>query len=299
MAPEGALLMSSVSAPTCLQAAIRGKIGDPLDDPVAAARVVLSGSKLPQKIATRTGSGGYFMFSRIPPGTYTLEVSCDGFGKLVQRGIAVQEHTITGLDLKMDILEDSRSLKLRALSLEYIVDNPEKAAGVEPAQLARQLGDVVAGLRLDRALFNPPSVARVGRSLIVEFGIYQNLKETITRRLREGGGGLFDGRQIAVALIADLQAAGCLVLPRSLPRQEISGARYIEWRWEILPHAFGRGLVRLNLRASVDFNGLGGGEKSLLVLDRELVIRKNLWLPWKRWIRAAFGKEDQTGHPDR
>ena len=48
------------------------------------------------------------MFSRIPPGVYTLEVACAGFGKLVQRGIAVQEHAITGLDLKMDILEDSR-----------------------------------------------------------------------------------------------------------------------------------------------------------------------------------------------
>ena len=283
---------------TCLQEAIRGKIGDPQALPVASARVVLSGSKLGQKIATRTGSEGYFMFNRIPPGVYTLEVACAGFGKLVQRGIAVQEHAITGLDLKMDFQEDSRSLKLRTLSLEYIVDEPEKKDGVEPPQTASQLREALAGLRLDRALFNPPTAAKVGRSLLVEFGVYQNLKEAILRRLREGNCGGFAGRDLAVALTADLQAAGCRVLPRTLPRLEVSGARYLEWRWELLPTAFGQGLLRLDLRVSVDFNGIRVEERTLLLLDREIVIRKNPWLSLRRGLRNVLGKEDPVGHPD-
>jgi hypothetical protein len=296
---ESAHVMELGLARTCLQEAIRGKIGDPQDSPVASARVVLSGSKLSQKIATRTGSEGYFMFNRIPPGVYTLEVACAGFGKLVQRGIAVQEHAITGLDLKMDILEDSRSLKLRALSLEYIIDEPEKKDVPELTQLVRQLRDVIGGLRLDRALFNPPPAAKVGRCLRIEFGVFQNLKETIMRRLRENAIGIFDSGQVAVALIADLQAAGCRVLPRSLPRLEVSGARFLEWSWEVLPQAFGQGLMRLDLRISVDFNGLGREEKTLLTLDREVMIRRNRWLSLKRGLKNAIGREEQPGYPDR
>ena len=75
------------------------------------------------------------MFSRIPPGSYTLEVNYSGFSKLVQRGIAVRDHAITGLDLKMDFLEDSRTIKLRALSLEFINDAPPSASAAEPSQL--------------------------------------------------------------------------------------------------------------------------------------------------------------------
>lgn len=296
---EGAENMNSGMTQTCLQEAIRGKIGDPQDSPVASACVILSGSKLAQKITTRTGSEGYFMFNRIPPGVYTLEVACAGFGKLVQRGIAVQEHAITGLDLKMDFLEDSRSLKLRALSLAYIVDEPDKTGGVEPLALVGQLRTAVAGLRLDRALFNPPPAARVGHCVPVEFGVYQNLKETVMRRLRESAVGIFDGGHVAVALTADLQATGCLVQPKSLPRLEVDGARYLEWRWEVLPEAFGQGLLRLDLRISVDLDSLGHEEKNLLLLDREIIIRQDRWLRGRRWLHNFLGKEDRPGHPDR
>ncbi|MCU0236186.1 MAG: carboxypeptidase-like regulatory domain-containing protein [Acidobacteria bacterium] len=285
-------------AQSCLQEAIRGKIGDPNDGPVAAAHVVLSGSRLARRIATRTGSEGYFMFNRVPPGIYTLEVACAGFGKLVQRGIAVQEHAITGLDLKMDFQEDSRSLRLRALSLKYIVDGPERKEGLELASLACQLREAVAGLRLERALFNPPPAARVGRSFPVEFGLYQNLRDTIGRRLRESHCGIFDGDHVAVALTADLQAAGCRVLPRSLPRLDVGGARYQDWRWEVLPQAFGRGLLRLDLRISVDVIGMGHEERSLLALDREILIRRNRWLSLKRGLKNAIGREEQPGYPD-
>lgn len=286
-------------AQTCLQEAIRGKIGDPHDGPVASAHVVLSGSRLARKIATRTGSEGYFMFSRVPPGIYTLEVACPGFGKLVQRGIAVQEHAITGLDLKMDFQEDSRSLRLRALSLQYIVDGPERKEGHELKPLACQLRAAVADLRLDRALFNPPSAAKVGRSFPVEFGVYQNLKETIRRRLRENCSVIFDGEHVAVALTAELQAAGCSVLPRSLPRQDVDGARYQDWRWEVLPHAAGKGLLRLELRISVDVAGPGPEERILLALDREILVRRNRWLSLKRWLKNAIGMDEQPGYPDR
>ncbi len=282
-----------------LQPAIRGKIADSLNYPVASARIRLCGSRLGAKRSTLTGCAGSFMFNRVPPGVYTLEVDCSGFGKLVQRGIAVQEHSITGLDLKMDFKEDTRTLKLRALSLEYVNDLNGRVVDNEPEPPSRCLGDVVAELSLGKALFNPPATMRVGRRLTVELGIYQNVKEAITQRLLERKADLSGCVSIQVALCADLQAAGCLVLPKSLPRVEIDGARYVDWRWEILPQVAGRGLIRLGLRAQVAVTGLGGWEKCLLALDRNVLIRKSRLLSLQRTLKKITGGEALFGHSDR
>jgi len=269
----------------CLQPAIRGKIADLLDYPVASARVVLSGSKLAEKLCTMTGIEGYFMFSRIPPGTYTLEVNYSGFSKLVQRGIAVQEHAITGLGMKMDFLEASRSLKLQALSLEYVNDAPEAENVVAPSLLTRQLREVMDGLCLERALFSPPPSVSVGRRLAIEFGIYQSLKDEIIRHLLEWKIDLFSAEQIEVTLMAHLQAEGCLVIPNSLPRVEVNGARYVEWRWEVLPRVPGRGLLCLSLDVRVNFAGRGEQEKRLLSLEREVRIKRSLWVELRRLLK--------------
>ena len=272
---------------TWLQPAIRGKIGDLLDYPVAAARVVLHGSKLAEKRCTMTGMEGSFMFSRIPPGIYTLEIICSGFSKLVQRGIAVHEHAITGLDLKMDFLEDSRSLKLRALSLEYVNDAPQPAAPESTLPLLLELQEVIDELHLDRALFNPPAAIKTGRRVKIELGVYQNLREEIMRRLLERKICRFDAGQIETVLQAELQVSGSLVLPKSLPQVGVSGAGYMEWQWEVLPRVAGLGLIRLSLQARVKFADQGELKQCLLVLDRDVRIEKNIWLGVRRFLAKA------------
>lgn len=272
---------------TYLQPAIRGKIGDLLDYPVQSARVVLSGSKLVEKLCTMTGLEGSFMFSRIPPGIYTLEIICSGFSKLVQRGIAVHDNAITGLDLKMDFLEDSRSLKLRALSLEYVNDAPQADASESPSQLTLELREVIDELHLDRALFNPPAAVKVGSRVRLELGVYQNLREEIMRRLLERKISRFDGGQIEAVLQAELQVSGCLVLPKSLPQVGIKGPGYLEWQWEVLPRVAGLGLIRLSLQAKVKFADHSEQKQCLLVLDREVRIKKNVWLELRRLLAKA------------
>ena len=271
-----------------LQPAIRGKIADLMDYPVPAARVVLSGAKLAEKQCTVTGTEGYFMFNRIPPGSYTLEVIYSGFSKLVQRGIAVRDHAITGLDLKMDFLEDSRTIRLRAMSLEFISDAPPAAAAAAPSDLARQLSEVAASLCLDRVLFNPPTVLKVGSVTTFELGVYQNLKEEVMRRLLERNICRFDRDQIEVILQADLQVAGCQVLLRGKPQAAINGARYLGWEWEILPEISGLGLIILRLETSVRFAEYGERKKCLLILDRDVRIKRNHWLALLRFLKSKL-----------
>lgn len=271
-----------------LQPAIRGKIADLLDYPVPAARVVLSGTKLAEKMCTMTGTEGHFMFSRIPPGSYTLEVNYSGFSKLVQRGIAVREHAITGLDLKMDFLEDSRTIKLRAMSLEFISDVPPAAAADAPSNLALQLSEVTNSLCLDRVLFNPPPVLKIGRAVAFELGVYQNLKEEVMRRLLERGICRFDRDQVEVTIQADLQVAGCQVLLPGASPTAINGARYLDWEWEILPEISGVGLIILRLETSVRFAEYGEWKKCLLLLDREVRIKKNHFSALRRFLKSEL-----------
>ena len=267
-----------------LQPAIRGKIADLLDYPVVSARVVLSGAKLEEKLCSVTGLEGVFMFSPIPPGNYTLEVIYGGFAKLVQRGIAVRDHTITGLDLKMDFLEDSRTIKLRAMSLEFFNDAPP-AAELQPSDLTRQLSEVMAGLNLDRVLFNPPSTLQIGRATTLELGIYQNLKEEIMHRLLERDICRFDRDQFHVTLEAELQVAGCQVRPQSPSRAFVTGAHYLDWKWEIIPRIAGLGLIRLCLEVGVRFAEFDELKKSLLLLDRDVRIKKNHWFILRRFLK--------------
>jgi len=271
-----------------LQPAIRGKIADLLDYPVPAAQVVLSGARLAEKLCTVTGTEGHFMFNRIPPGSYTLEVIYSGFSKLVQRGIAVRDHSITGLDLKMDFLEDSRTIKLRAMSLEFINDSLPAAAADVPSNLAGQLSEVTACLNLDRVLFNPPPVLKIGRSITFELGVYQNLKDEVMRRLLERNICRFDRDQVAVALQADLQIAGCQVLLLSAPQAVIDRACFLGWEWEILPEISGLGLIILRLEASVRFAEYGERKKCLLLLDREVRIKKNPYYEWRRFLKSKL-----------
>lgn len=267
-----------------LQPAIRGKIADLLDYPVVSARVVLSGSKLEEKRCAVTGVKGLFMFNHVPPGSYTLEVNYSGFGKLVQRGIAVREHAITGLDMKMDFLEDSRTINLRALSLEFIND-PPLAPENPPTILARQLSEVMTGLILDRVLFNPPPVLKIGRPVTVELGVYQNLKGEVMRGLLARNICCFNREQVAVTLKADLQVSGCQVLLMGAPQVVVDGAGYLGWEWEILPEISGLAWINLRLEIIVCFVEYGEWKKSLLILDRDVGIKKNPWFAWRRFLK--------------
>ena len=267
-----------------LQPAIRGKIANLLDYPVVSAQVVLSGAKLEEKLHSVTGVEGLFMFSHVPPGSYTLEVIYRGFNKLVQRGIAVRDHTITGLDLKMDFLEDSRTIKLRAMSQKFFNDAP-LAAEALPSDLSLQLTEVTAGLVLDRVLFNPPPALMIGRATTLELGVYQNLKEEVMRRLLERSICCLDRDQVEVTLKAELQVAGCQVLLMGAPKVTIDGARYLAWEWEILPEISGLGLICLRLETIVRFAEYGERKKCLLILDRDVRFKNNHWFPLQRFFR--------------
>ena len=82
------------------------------------------------------------------------------------------------------------------MSLEFINDALSPQAAAEPSKLVRQLSEVMTGLVLDRVLFNPPAVFKIGSPATFELGVYQNLKEEVMRRLLERSICRFDRDQV-------------------------------------------------------------------------------------------------------
>ena len=91
-----------------------------------------------------------------------------------------------------------------------------------------------------------------------------------------------------MTLKADLQVAGCQVLLLGSPRTDIDGARYLGWEWEILPEISGLGLIRLRLETSVRFAEYGEWKKCLLILDREVRIKKNRCFALQRFLKSKL-----------
>ncbi|MBN2399405.1 MAG: carboxypeptidase regulatory-like domain-containing protein [Candidatus Aminicenantes bacterium] len=271
--------------PTYLHPAIRGKIADLQDYPVVSARVVLSGGKLAEKLCTETGMEGLFMFSRVPPGNYTLEVIYRGFSKLVQRGIAVRDHAITGLDFKMDFLEDSRKIDLKALSLEFINTALPATFDCGQASLNQQLCAVMAELAPGRVLFNPPPFMKIGCMATFEVGFFQNLKDEVMHRLLERSICLFKRYQVDVSVQAQLDIAGCQVFLLHAPPVFKDSPHYLGWKWKVLPDMPGVKRIKLRLETSVHFAGYGERKKCLQVLDRDVRIKKNHWFTLIRFLK--------------
>jgi len=99
----------------------------------------------------------------------------------------------------------------------------------------------------------------------------------VMRRLLQRNICDFDRSQIAVTLEAVLHVDGCEVFPSGTPKQDVDGARYLGWEWEIRAKIPGAGSICLQLEADLRFNGYGSRKKCLLILDRFVTIKNSHW----------------------
>src|SRR5882762_10322791 len=98
--------MSLASAgPLWSQAAtsLRGVVNDPSGGAVSGATVTLTNteSKIERKIAT--SEEGWYQFSLLPPGTYTLTVSATGFQSYERAGLTLLVNTPATVNAELKI----------------------------------------------------------------------------------------------------------------------------------------------------------------------------------------------------
>ena len=82
---------------------IRGTVSDPQGNMVAGASVTLSNVEKSFSRAAVTNTDGGYVFSLVPPGTYSVQTEAKGFKKAVASNVKAQVNTPTELDVRLEI----------------------------------------------------------------------------------------------------------------------------------------------------------------------------------------------------
>jgi Carboxypeptidase regulatory-like domain len=82
---------------------LQGTVKDPSGAVVSNAKVVITGTSLIGNKEAQTDGSGYYHFTNLPPGTYTLTVTASGFETLKRDGLVVEVGHLPSVDLKLDI----------------------------------------------------------------------------------------------------------------------------------------------------------------------------------------------------
>jgi hypothetical protein len=106
--PSGALAQTTGSA--TLRGAVKDANGAVLAN--ATVTIVNEGTKVERK--TTTNREGIYVFSSVPPGTYTISVENSGFKKAEQTGLVLSPSDTRGLDITMQVGVASETVTVTA-----------------------------------------------------------------------------------------------------------------------------------------------------------------------------------------
>lgn len=82
---------------------LQGTIKDPTGAVVGNAHIVLTGTTMGGEKTLDTDASGYFRFANLPPGTYSLSVTAQGFKKIKRDGLNVEVGHLPTLDLTLEV----------------------------------------------------------------------------------------------------------------------------------------------------------------------------------------------------
>ncbi|WP_175528883.1 TonB-dependent receptor [Granulicella pectinivorans] len=93
-------------------AGIQGTIKDPSGANIAGALVTVSGSQLIGEKTANTDKSGYYRFTNLPPGSYSLTVSASGFSETKRDGILLQVGRLPSIDINLSIGSDKTVIEV-------------------------------------------------------------------------------------------------------------------------------------------------------------------------------------------
>ena len=126
---------SAVSAQS-IYGTITGTVTDPSGASVANANVVLKNTASGDIRRNVTNSDGYYSFSSVPVGSYTLTVEASGFQKAVTSGIEVSGAASLSFPMKLAIGSTATEVTVQGLADQIIpTDSGEKSTTLTEKQL--------------------------------------------------------------------------------------------------------------------------------------------------------------------
>lgn len=131
-----ALAVQQASQAQVLYGSIVGNVKDASDAIVAGATVVITNTETKQsREETATSMGGY-SFPTLPPGTYEVKVSKQGFNTFTQTGIIVTVNNVTRLDVRLTVGAVTESIVVTGQAAALQTDRAEVRTEMASQQLA-------------------------------------------------------------------------------------------------------------------------------------------------------------------
>jgi hypothetical protein len=93
-------------------AGIQGTIKDPSGATIAGAVVTVSGNQLIGEKTANTDKTGYYRFTNLPPGSYSLKVSASGFSETRRDGIDLQVGRLPSIDINLSVGSDKTVIEV-------------------------------------------------------------------------------------------------------------------------------------------------------------------------------------------
>jgi outer membrane receptor protein involved in Fe transport len=98
---------------TAAQAQLNGTVKDPSGSVIVKATVTLRNLDTNHVYTTTTSSDGLYILANIPPGSYELSAESPGFGKTVQKDIALRVAQIATIDISLKVAAASEVVEVK------------------------------------------------------------------------------------------------------------------------------------------------------------------------------------------
>ncbi len=119
-------------------ASLRGVIHDPQHRPIQGAQIVIQGAAV-RPLTIMSDRNGEFQTDAVPPGTYTLDVSANGFQTIKQQ-IEVQEGKTPVLHLQLELASVNQSVEVTSQASRLKTETSTVQTYVSPQEIAQTAG---------------------------------------------------------------------------------------------------------------------------------------------------------------
>jgi Carboxypeptidase regulatory-like domain len=161
------LLLMATGVSAQFKASVQGTVTDTSGAVVPNATVTLANKETNQSRSTTTSDGGFYRFSELPPGTYTLTTEKENFKKQVIDDVKVEAEALTGVNVQLaaGVISEVVTITGEAAPLETEDANVKKNISTEEVLRLPQTGrDPYQLARLTPGVFGDGARAANGTS---------------------------------------------------------------------------------------------------------------------------------------
>src|SRR5437868_13828362 len=152
------------------RAGIQGTVTDNAGGTIAGAKVTLTNKETNQSQAAQTSDQGFYSFTNLAPGTYSVTVEQTGFKKRVVDNVSIDAESTKGQDIKLEagVISETVTVKAEETPLQTEDANVRKTITTDEILRLHQQGrDPYQLIRLAPGVFGDGSRSANGNAVLL------------------------------------------------------------------------------------------------------------------------------------